>query len=291
MYQINFDKVQLPTSIQLGADPECFFVDKSNRPVSAEGLLGGTKENPKPFGNVPGFAIQEDGVAAEFNIPPAVTAAQFSQNISISMTYLRHIAKEKKLRVKIVPELSFDDASVNTPQTRRVGCVADFNAWTADMKSVPHRLERIRTGGGHVHIGFLRRDLQGQWPAPPKQAPVTMDTILLFARMCDLFLTIPSLLVTQPSNRRKFYGAPGSIRPKVYGFEYRSLDNFWLRSVRYQRQVFSNVQAALAGLSQDAFGYNEFLTNFAYDIQKTIMEHDVEKADMFCDKLHIPRFV
>lgn len=284
MYQINFDEVYIPSSIQLGADPECFFVDKANHPVSAEGLLGGTKENPKPFGNIPGFAIQEDGVAAEFNIPPAQTAVQFSQNISISMTYLRHIAKEKKLRIKIVPELSFDDAAVNTPQTRRVGCVADFNAWSAEMKSVPHRLERIRTGGGHIHIGFL-------WQDEFYKGQITLDTILLFARMCDLFLTIPSLLVTRPSNRRKFYGAAGSIRPKAYGFEYRSLDNFWLRSVRYQRQVFNNTQRIVELLHSDKFGFDEFLTNFSYDIQKTIMEHDVEKADMFCDKLHIPRFV
>ena len=55
----------------LGADPEAFVVLKDGGiPVSAHGLLPGTKDKPFP---VEKGAVQVDGMAAEFNIEPAAT--------------------------------------------------------------------------------------------------------------------------------------------------------------------------------------------------------------------------
>jgi hypothetical protein len=92
------------------------------------------------------------------------------------------------------------------------------------MCALPKRTEEMeespfRSAGGHIHIGVD-------------------DGILLQdphwgVRMMDLFVGIPALFLdTDPTSqaRKALYGNAGSHRPKDYGFEYRSLGNFWLAS-------------------------------------------------------------
>ena len=55
-------------AIFFGCDPEFFLKDKTGKFISAIGLVGGSKEEPKAIGN--GCFVQEDNVAVEFNIPP-----------------------------------------------------------------------------------------------------------------------------------------------------------------------------------------------------------------------------
>ena len=47
----------------LGSDPELFLVDALGNFKSAVGLIGGSKEKPRPVLNRPGFAVHEDNVA------------------------------------------------------------------------------------------------------------------------------------------------------------------------------------------------------------------------------------
>ena len=72
--------------ITIGADPECFIVvrDKHNgdTPYPIVGMLGGTKDNPLVIAD--GYAVVEDNVMAEFNIP--------ASNICLILYLLIHLA-------------------------------------------------------------------------------------------------------------------------------------------------------------------------------------------------------
>ena len=70
-------------NISLGADPELFlFNHDSNEVISAEGIIGGTKENPRRISKDEAYGLQEDNVMVEFNIPPAKTKDEFRDSIN-----------------------------------------------------------------------------------------------------------------------------------------------------------------------------------------------------------------
>ena len=75
----------------IGTDPELFLRDERTGAVaSVVGLIGGTKEEPLPMeGMREGFALQEDNVMLEFNIPPAEDETQFSDSIGQALNYAR----------------------------------------------------------------------------------------------------------------------------------------------------------------------------------------------------------
>ena len=69
--------------LAVGADPELFLRRKDGTPQSSEGLVGGSKDEPLAIpGLADGFAVQEDNVTVEFNIPPAQTSTEFSNSIA-----------------------------------------------------------------------------------------------------------------------------------------------------------------------------------------------------------------
>lgn len=63
--------------VTLGADPELFIQTPDGRMKSIIGLLGGTKEHPKNIDDNRMFKVQEDNVAAEYNIPASGTRESF----------------------------------------------------------------------------------------------------------------------------------------------------------------------------------------------------------------------
>ena len=79
------------TDIKVGADPELFLLDiTTDQYKSAEGLIGGTKEEPVVISKE-GFAIQEDNVMVEFNIPPAKSSTEFVNNNQFMLSYINSI--------------------------------------------------------------------------------------------------------------------------------------------------------------------------------------------------------
>src|SRR5258708_20917571 len=62
---------------RVGTDVEVFLIDQEKKPVPCVGIVGGTKIKPRPILGGKGFAIQEDNVALEYNIPAAADAYSF----------------------------------------------------------------------------------------------------------------------------------------------------------------------------------------------------------------------
>lgn len=196
--------------ITIGADPELFLKDKLGKMISAVNLIGGTKEEPLPL-DVPGCAIQEDNVAAEFNIPPANNFEDFKRSIKYVVDHIESKVSQYGLQLaRHVASHSFDSDQLMTWQAQVFGCEPDLNAWTKRENPRPVTDDvNLRSAGGHIHVGT-------------KLNPIEV------VRSMDAHLGIPSLLLDTDVKRRNLYGNAGACRIKPYGPEYRTLSNFWI---------------------------------------------------------------
>jgi len=211
-------------SFTIGCDPE-FFLLKQQMPFSAIGLVGGTKEEPKPL-DKRGFSVQEDNVSVEFNIPPAHNHEEFIDSIEYVMNTLKK--KLKKYQVSHDSALIFPDDQLLHPKALEFGCEPDFNAWTKRINPRPKATDQnLRSAGGHIHVGT-------------KEDPIEV------IRAMDLFLGVPSIVLDKHgAPRRALYGAAGAHRIKPFGCEYRTLSNFWIFSKETIKWVYDQTAKAL----------------------------------------------
>lgn len=219
-------------SFTLGTDTELFAVDKSGKHKALCGLVGGTKEHPKPMlESATGFAYQEDNVAVEFNIPPAYDAWVWREYINYAKNHLElKLNQELGLSFSKNCAVSFDKDELSHPNALIFGCEPDYNAWKlVENKKPTAKDKQLRTAGGHIHVGS------------------SMDMIRGVQNM-DLFLGIPSVILDDSPEsvmRRELYGKHGAMRPKPYGWEYRVLSNFWVFDDKLIDWVWNATNAAL----------------------------------------------
>jgi hypothetical protein len=220
-----------------GADPELFLVDADGTPVSAAGLIPGTKK--EPF-KVDKGAVQVDGMAAEFNIDPVDNFEDFNGNITTVMKQLKAMLP-KGIDFLIQPSVRFSQSIMDAQDAsaKAMGCDPDFNAWTGEVNPYPDTSPDplLRTASGHVHVGWT------------DEAVVTDEDHVGLCRdlvkQLDWFLGAWSTRVDTDFTRRQLYGKAGAFRPKPYGVEYRVLSNFWLTSRDRRRLVWNRMQLAI----------------------------------------------
>lgn len=243
---------ELPTSLgeemkgkivldQVGADVEHFLVDGEGRGVSAIGLIGGSKKSPRAILGGGGFAVQEDNVALEYNIPPAKDQWRFVYNLMRINDELERMCRDDLgLGRAIVPSMKFDAKQLAHPLAKRAGCDPDVCVWTRDYNPTVKLDEVMRAAGGHVHISFLIGDKKPEFPAD-----LTEVESLIMA--LDIFLAVPATLIDKDRDRRKMYGKAGAFRlkPEYGGVEYRTLSNFWTQEPKYMGWVFQQVERAI----------------------------------------------
>ena len=220
------------SKFMLGADPELFLVDAAGAYVAACGLIGGTKREPQPLAIGPGFAVQEDNVTVEYNIPPAQSRDEFVHNIAKAMSHLTDMVHAKGLSFASTSAVVFPESELWHPASREFGCEPDYNAWRngAVNPRPKARNVNLRTCGGHVHVGH---DF------------ATADDIFNFIKHADLFLGVPSVLMDEGETRKELYGKPGAFRFKPFGCEYRVLSNFWTLTPELTGWVWDATNAAL----------------------------------------------
>lgn len=248
--------------MRLGTDPEVFLQDSQGKHISALGFINHDKWNPMQIPDMAqGFTLQEDNVALEYGIPPAATKDEFIGSINAvlkkSLDYVGGLTFSK-LSCTI-----FTDDQLKHPAAHIFGCEPDLNAWTGRKNPKPSSDNpNLRSAGGHVHVETT-------------QAPISV------ARRLDLFLGIPSVLMDNGLDRKKFgYGNAGAFRNKPYGLEYRTLSNFWVFDDKLIGWVWDSVEKALA--SDVEFSYEEGLL-----IQQAINTNDVELAKQFVEKYNL----
>lgn len=253
---------------RLGADPEVFLARRNGAPQSAEGLIGGTKKDPLPMeGMEPGFFIQEDNVAAEYNIPPASDPMTWAHNLVRGYQYVRDVAKKHKLKPLIAADADFPIPQVTTPHALTLGCDPDFNAWTEEVNPRPDPPFRMRTAAAHIHVSWISPDDEQRWE---------------LIRAMDVFLGLPSILWTKPNRRRQLYGRAGACRLKPYGVEYRVLDNFYINNEKLATSIANRVY-----VTADAINNSDLLRaeirRHGDEIQAAINNHDVDLAGRLVD--------
>jgi len=207
----------------IGADPE-FFLKNKHRHVSAIGMIGGTKDFPRPLKRK-GFAVLEDNVSVEFNIAPCHDHKEFIAAIGYVMDDLRKRLKGYDFSQESA--VVFDPDQLQHPQALEFGCEPDFNAWTKEMNPRPVATNAsLRSAGGHVHVG-------------------TRENPIEVIRAMDLFLGVPSIKIDSGTLRRQLYGKAGCYRQKPYGCEYRTLSNFWIFSEKLIEWVYNQTEKAI----------------------------------------------
>lgn len=225
----------------IGADPE-FFVAKDGKPISAHGLVPGTKKNPHKvaFG-----AVQVDGMALEFNINPVKGEAGFLRNLDKVMRQILEMVPDVEYYDHPTAEFGFEYIDAQPVEAKELGCEPDFNAYTKDVNPRPDVNTPFRTAAGHIHVGWTN--------GVDRLHPEHFEACCTLTKMLDFYLGVPSLLWDEDDKRRKLYGAAGCFRPTHYGMEYRTLSNRWLRSDKpYLRKfVFNNTVEAIKKCFED----------------------------------------
>jgi len=250
----------------IGSDPEVFFQNNDGSFMSAIGKIGGTKKEPLQLLHLPkGFCVQEDGVAVEFNIPPANTSDAFAQNIQIMVTHLEQKAKDLNVRLSITPSARFGWPDLQHPNAQQFGCDPDFNAWRNGEENPKPKCDDplLRTAGGHIHVG------------------TELPTIMC-VRAHDLFLGAPSLIFDKDHRRRKLYGNAGAHRETEFGHEYRVLSNFWISHTKLVKWVYSRIIKSLEfvnGAVIMGIAAKDFLRSDEDLITRTINENDLQRLD------------
>ena len=196
------------------------LIRQNNKIIPCVGLFPGTKTKPhRPKGWGEGYAIQEDNVMLEFNIPATKSASSFYQTMQHVTKLVTLLCKTKDL----IPmwdksEHNFAVADLKSPQAMTFGCDPDLNAYTGGVqRNAPPDFGRLRTCGGHIHIG-------GDFNCPD-------FVVVLFLELAFATYYGCSFVVDNTDKRHMWYGQPGTFRTKPYGIEYRTLSNNWANNM------------------------------------------------------------
>lgn len=220
-------------NVRRGADPELFLINPQGHFVSAIDKIGGTKDEPKPVENYGhGFAVQEDNVAVEFNIPPASSKEEFKDSIMKMLAYLSEEVAKMNLTLAAVPSAIFPEEELDDERAFMFGCDPDYNVYT--MRQNPRPVLdnfMLRSCGGHLHLSWDNSS--------------SMEERIKMVIAHDLFVGAPSIMLDMDDRRRKLYGKAGAFRHKPYGVEYRTCSNFWLSSPQYVDWIFEQSEKAV----------------------------------------------
>lgn len=203
-------------------------IDVMGNPIPICSLLGGTKESPV---RVEGGAYQEDNVNAEFNIDPTDDEDMWVHRLTSVISQVEDVLSPHEIKLAAIPSFHyFEDTLMKAEGAMSMGCSRDMNVWTGDYNPKPNPYQTLRSSGGHIHFSCDEPQVESM------------------IKMMDFYHAIPSLLMDVDTERRNLYGKAGAYRKKVYGGEYRTLSNFWLRSPELMRWAFRQAQRASSDL-------------------------------------------
>ena len=252
-------------NIKIGADPE-LFLERDGKVISAEGLIGGTKDDPKPISDE-GHCIQEDNVMIEFNIPACDNGEDFVRHINYVKDYLAVLAITLNAKLNFSASAFLDKSELRTKQARRFGCDPDFNVYTRGFNDAPNSRTNMRTCGGHIHIGYDDPD---------------QETSEKLVKAMDAVLGLKSLFLDGDDRRRQMYGKAGAFRFKDYGVEYRTLSNFWIANDELTSWAFN---ATMEAIDLVLSGDIDNIGQYSEDIEKAINTADRSLAKDLLEKI------
>lgn len=261
----------LVEKVTLGADIEVFLKDRTtDEIVTAEGIIKGTKDVPYIFDKENRyFATSLDNVMAEFCIPPATRPSEFYDAIQKALRYINGTIPGHLTTYASAAE-EIDEKYLQTENAQLFGCEPDYNAWTDLKNNPPGTSTRLRTCGGHIHIGYDMSD--------------HMINLMLIKAM-DIFVGLPSLILEPDNLRKTMYGKAGAFRDKNYGVEYRTISNFYLNDKSLTDWVFNNTLAAIEFVNNG--GANDLGVEEKESIVNAINYNDKDVAIQLITKYNV----
>jgi hypothetical protein len=237
------------------------FLERNGEIISAEGLIGGTKEEPKAISRK-GHYIQEDNIMVEYNIPPVESAEDFVLENKYVLDFLQVMASlQGNATLNFSASAEVDEKYLQTEQAKKFGCEPDYNVWERCPNDSPCSTTNLRTCGGHIHIGYNDPDME------------TNERII---KAMDAVLGVASVLLDPDDRRKEMYGKAGAFRFKDYGVEYRSLSNFWLRDEDSMAWVFNETAKAIDLVNSGIV--DEISETFGQQIQEVINTNNKQMA-------------
>ena len=259
--------------LSFGSDPEFFIRDnKTNEIVSAEDFIPGDKSFPTDLTDK-GHNMQHDNVMVEICIPPVKNVDEFIKEIEFTVGKVNEYlaTKDKNLVVVIQSSATLDSKYLKTENALTVGCSVDYNAW---LKEENPKVDVVSTNdrwaGGHIHIG-----LQDNSDDEMNYVEMIENVVKAF----DMFLGLPFVVLDPNDDRKHVYGCAGRFRFTPYGFEYRTLSNYWLSSNKLMKYVFEQMKQAISFINAG--------NKIPDEVKEIIDSVNKEKAIEFCQKYKI----
>jgi len=256
------------TAFTIGCDPELFLIKRDGSPMSAYGVVQGTKKEPFKVEN---GAYQVDGMALEFNTDPVPVKNQFdvfNRNITTVIKRLKEDVKAagyKSARFNIVPVQDFgEEIMAQQPEeAKELGCDPDWSAYTKAPNPRPDGDVTFRTASGHIHVG---------WGADiPVEHPNHIDICCDFIKCMDATVGMFMTLIDTDPRRRELYGKAGAFRPKPYGVEYRTPSNLWLTHVNRRKVIYHLVNIAIK-INSSGGQFQSYVNGCKWDTQVKSMK-------------------
>jgi|LakMenEpi03Aug12_release.lakeMendotaPanAssembly.Ray.scaffolds.fasta_scaffold263433_2 hypothetical protein len=279
-------------NITIGTDTEVFLVNtQTGKVTSAEGIIGGSKEEPLNITSLgEGFALQEDNVMAEFNIPATNDNEEFKSNIDKILNHIN--TNYTNFKALIVPSANFNPIDLLTEQANKFGCDPDFDAYLMQQNFPPDPImfPDIRFAGGHVHIGLLDKlgvksiDFIQDNPLQTVN-PEILHVLGNVVKFMDLFVGLPSTILDEDDQRKNVYGTPGRFRLKPYGVEYRSLSNYWIKDGYLIDMVLNGTKKAV----EHAFNHDTLIYHdeFFQEVNSLMKNNKKQNIIQFLNELNI----
>lgn len=261
-------------NIKIGTDFETFIVDVSNnnKPISAIGICGGSKDEPLSIGN--SCFRHEDNVAFEFGMPPCTDFESFKNYIEYCLEKGNQILYEvnPNYTLSLNSSAHFDNEQLDSPKAKEFGCDPALNCYTEEFISNSDLDPEysLRSFGFHIHLG---------WEGIENSA----DLVFQIGKLFDYYLGIPSLVLDPDLERRQLYGKAGEIRWKEYGLEYRSLGSGMLNHLEF---VWNNTQKLIETLTTNPEKVSEIVNYMNYN-HHIIDNQEVDIAKEICSKFNL----
>jgi hypothetical protein len=234
---MDMTKQTLPSShVSLGCDPELFLVKKGTANRKQPVVVGSERYIKKARGN----GLVNDGVQVELHTYPTACRANISNELQNLFRELQTLTEKHGLEAcfKQVVTVSAKELAALSTKAQQLGCMPSLNIYGRRQRTVNGMVYRRRSAAGHIHIGTGGLNLEATHLIP----------------LLDLLVAIPSMLIEkdpQARERRRLYGKAGEYRKPTYGFEYRTLSNFWLRNYRLMSFVMGQIRV-VAGIAYAA---------------------------------------
>lgn len=273
-------------SLMFGADPE-FFITLDGRVIGSERVIpskgldmnhgcnphSGTYQAPKESGT----KFVRDGIQVELN--PATVSCRGSGFMAYSKAFrslkrhLDSLGQGYHMTLQQVVEVDEEEFDSLSDASKALGCKPSLNLYDSSASvGVDGKVSRQRAAGGHIHLGLKDSGLKSL--AFPERLVALLD--VLVGNTCVLIDRDPGAAL-----RRRSYGRAGEYRKPSHGLEYRTLSNFWLRSVQlagFVCQLSRLTVGVLESTLKDTSDYSAYppTVTKAFDFEGALMS----KVDM-----------